>query len=131
MISEPKRALPLVAAASLAVALGCGSTEQQTGQRQAESTRLMAQRLEEIAAGAHPKDHAYLNDRRVEYFRERVEYLRKSTGAMSRKGKGQILNTRFSLAGELLRAGESEEAAREYQDLLSSADPGLRNVRAP
>ena len=95
--------------------LHCGPPDEQ----QAAGTRRMAERLEEIARNADPATHAYVNARRVKYYRDRVEHLRESVAAMDPRGKVQILNARFSYASELLRAGHSEDAVKEYRELLA------------
>ena len=86
----------------------------------------MAERLELIASKADPATHRYINSARVDYYRDRVAHLRRSVAAMDPRGKEQIMDARFSLASELLRAGLSEEAASEYRDLQTAAHSQFR-----
>ena len=88
----------------------------------------MAERLKAIADSADPATHPYVNSLRVGYYRGLVEKLRESGAAEGHRGKVRLLDARFTLASELLRAGRSEEAAREYRQLQDSADPGFRHT---
>ena len=117
--------LPGYIAAGLCLLLSaCGPSEQ----RLTEGTRRMAERLEAIADSADPATHPYVNSLRVEYYRALVEKLRESGAAADPRGKVRLLDARFTLASELLRAGSSEEAAREYRQLQDSADPRFRQT---
>ena len=116
--------LGITAAGLYGLLTGCGPTEQQ----QAGNTRRMAERLEAIADSADPATHPYVNSLRVGYYRGLVEQLRESGAAADPRGRVRLLDARFTLASELLRAGRSEEAAQEYRLLQDSADPRFRGT---
>ena len=97
--------------------LELASCSELSGPEQAASTRRMAERLEEIARNADPSLHIYVNAERVEYFRSQVEHLRATTAANDPQGKDLLLKTRFTLANELLRAGQFEEAVKNFRQL--------------
>ena len=97
--------------------LELASCSEPPGPEQAASTRRMAERLEEIARNADPALHIYVNAERVEYFRSQVEHLRATTTANDLQGKDLLLKTRFTLANELLRAGQFEEAVKSFRQL--------------
>ncbi len=97
--------------------LELASCSEPPGPEQAASTRRMAERLEEIAGNADPALHIYVNAERVEYFRSQVEHLRATTAANDPQGKDLLLKTRFTLANELLRAGQFEEAVKSFRQL--------------
>ncbi len=112
-------AVPAVAAGGGILALV--SCSELSGPEQAASTRRMAERLEEIARNADPSLHLYVNAERVNYFRQRVEHLRETVAAGDPQGKGQLLKTRLTLANELLRNGQSEEAVEGFRQLQAEA----------
>ena len=97
--------------------LELASCSEPSGPEQAASTRRMAERLEEIAGNADPALHIYVNAERVKYFRSQVEHLRATTAANDPQGKDLLLKTRFTLANELLRAGQFEEAVQNFRQL--------------
>ena len=97
--------------------LELASCSEPPGPEQAASTRRMAERLEEIAGNADPALHIYVNAERVEYFRSQVEHLRATTAANDPQGKDLLLKTRFTLANELLRAGQFDEAVKSFRQL--------------
>ena len=97
--------------------LELASCSEPPGPEQAASTRRMAERLKEIAGNADPALHIYVNAKRVEYFRSQVEHLRATTTANDPQGKDLLLKTRFTLANELLRAGQFEEAVKSFRQL--------------
>ena len=116
--------LGIIAAGLYGLLTGCSPAEQQ----RAGSTLRMAERLEAIADSVDPATHPYVNSLRVDFFRHRVEQLRDSVAVNDSRGKVGIMNARYTLASELLRAGRSEEAAREYRAMYSSADHRFRPV---
>ena len=116
--------LGISAAGLYGLLTGCSPAEQQ----RAGSTLRMAERLEAIADSVDPATHPYVNSLRVDFFRHRVEQLRDSVAVNDSRGKVGIMNARYTLASELLRAGRSEEAAREYRAMYSSADHRFRPV---
>ena len=113
-----------IAAGLFLLPSGCGPSEE----RLTEGTRRMAERLEAIADSADPATHPYVNSLRVGYYRGLVEKLREPGASADPRGKVRLLDARFTLASELLRAGRSEEAAREYRQLQASADPRFRHT---
>ena len=107
----------LVVACVLTLLLGCSPAEQQ-----ATSTRRMAERLEAIARDADPATHAYINDRRVVYFREQIDELRASAAANTPSGKQALQQAHYALASELLRDGQFEEAVAELRGMQTTAE---------
>ena len=91
-----------------------------TEQRQAASTRRMAEGLAEIAASVDPSTHLYVNSDRAAYFRDQLEGLRQSGAVANPRGREQLLQTRLALANELLQAGQSEEAVEQYRQLQTA-----------
>ena len=92
---------------------------------QAASTRRMAARLEEIAADADIAAHPYANADRVAHLRAELERLQ----AGGRRRKDPALKAQYALAKELLNAGQSAEAARQFQQLQTAVDnPQVRHV---
>ena len=95
--------------------LGGAACQERPDRDPVVQTQLMVERLEEVAASQDPEVDLYMNAERVAYFRGRVEELRNAAVA-SRDGK-EILEARLTLATELLRNGQSEEAVQELQAL--------------
>lgn len=87
----------------------------------ATGTQRMVERLSAIDASIDPAKHPYVNDRRVPLFRQRVADLTAATAAAGGRHRERLLDARFALAAELLRAGYSAEAAEEYGSLLQMA----------
>jgi hypothetical protein len=79
----------------------------ETEQRQSEGTRRMAARLAELARQVRAEDSTFFSDRRVGMMRKRVA---EAPDSLAR------LDQRLLLAGELLRAGQSEEALKELEE---------------
>ena len=122
------RACLVVAAGGMI--LGLASCAESSGRDRAASTRRMAERLEEITGSLDPAAVMYMNTERVEYFRKKVEELRQSVAAMDPRGREQILKTRITLATELLRNGQSEEAVQELKQLQTEVvdAPRLQHI---
>ena len=93
----------------------------------APSTKRMAERLEKIALEADPLQNPFLNHRAAEIFRQQLEEL------LQRKGEntptpGQIAAARYKYAYELLHAGESAAAVREFETLRKFIAEGKVNL---
>ena len=102
--------------------LTCGCTP--SGPEPEVGTRRMVQHLEQIAAHVNADTNPYVNMDRVQLFRQRVAQLQDSGTTASGRRREQLLEARFALAAELLRAGLSVEAAEEYRSLLTYAGSG-------
>lgn len=116
-------------AVCLVVLAGTVFADEPRKQEQAASTRHMAERLEKIAISADSSAHPYVNSAGVKHFRDQLENLQNSLAAQTLDGKDQILKTRFALATQLLRDGQSERAVREIVQLQTVVDhPQVRHV---
>ena len=78
--------------------------------RQGSGTLKMIARLEEIARTSDPGQNVYLNSERVRMIERSIA---RSTNNVVSSG------LRLQLANELLRAGEAEKSAREFEDVLA------------
>ncbi len=94
---------------------------------QAESTRLMVERLERIASQSDPLKNTYLSRGRVELFRDKPV----PTETIPR------ISQQIRFAKELLQAGYSEEASKLFAQLAQEAPrhgirtrPSLKNMLA-
>src|SRR5439155_15086939 len=93
----------------------------------APSTKRMAERLEKIAQEADPLQNPFLNHRAAEIFRKQLEEILQRTGDNAAT-PGQIAAARYKYAYELLHAGESEAAVREFEALRSFIAEGKVNL---
>ncbi|MCH8273267.1 MAG: CRTAC1 family protein [Armatimonadetes bacterium] len=96
------------AAAVILVVVACGrkGTDEI---KPLDATQRMAARLERIASEADPQKNAYINSRRAENLRREIE-------AGIRNPVEEVMKRSF-YALELLRAGKSEEAAAEFEEV--------------
>ena len=78
--------------------------------RQGPGTLKMIARLEEIARTADPGQNVYLNSERVHLIERNIS---RSTNDVAAAG------LRLQLANELMRAGQAERSAREFEGVLS------------
>ncbi len=76
-----------------------------------DGTQEMIQLLEHVVQRATPKTNPYLNSQRADYFRNVLQ-----SAQPNRKAE-----LRFSVATELLHAGKTEEAIKEYEMTLQMA----------
>lgn len=76
----------------------------------------MAERLKQFADVADPLENPFLNHRAAEIFRQRLDQLLQQKGENAAT-PGQIAAARYKFAYELLHAGESEAAVKEFEVL--------------
>ena len=110
--SRPKRAVPLAVVAAVLVVGCCAAlvyflrlSPQATARRPDAGTSRMVVRLEKIARESDPAKNLFLN-------RQRAEGLRKKLA--TRMSPREQVHTRFEMALEYLRAGETETAIKEF-----------------
>jgi hypothetical protein len=81
---------------------------------QPASTLRMVERLKKLREGADPRSNPFLSDRRA-------EMMKKSLLAMTNLNLEQEMTFRCKLGVELVQAGRSEDALRQYQAVQDSA----------
>ncbi len=112
------RRVPLIVSGLVAtlivVAGGCGSAGPSDEEPRAESTKQMAQRLEQIAqrTESNPRQQMYANAARVEW----LQGMRPPSQPQAQ------MPYRVTLAQELLRAGQNERAIEAFEEILRMLD---------
>jgi hypothetical protein len=87
----------------------------------------MAERLRKIADEADPLQNPFLNQRAAEIFRSQLEQLLQQKGENA-PTPGQLAAARYKYAYELLHAGESAAAVREFETLRKFIADGKVNL---
>ena len=92
----------------LAALLGCGEEPAPAHRPPAESTRRMADRLQQVARNTVPEENIFQNEQRVEHYRAKLAQAQKLTDRVP---------LMLEVATEYLLAGHPEQALEQFDQV--------------